>query len=921
MERLVEMDGLKMISKPRKYRRGGGVCIIADITQVSITPLEVDTGNLEIVWALVKPLEDSIVKQIITFAFYMPPKSRMKSKMNDHIVTTLHQLLTVYPSAGIMGGGDRNDWSVQQILPAVPRFQNIQHLPTRNGKNLDIFLTNIGQYYSRPVVVPSVDPDCPAKGKRSDHDVPIIYPLDNFSITESKSYREKTTRPLPDSGVRSFGLAMMNQDWEEVRLEDSPTQQDDALQALLSNMLEASLPTKTVKLRYNDKPFITQEIKVIDRKRRREYDKHGKSQKYLALNTVYERKLKAAKKAYLNRNVRALMDTEPGRAYSILKRLGAQPGDTGDAGTFDIQEHVSLGLSPAESADRIAQKFAQISQEFPALKLEHMDIRVCHNIKNSETQPKPFISNSLVEKKIQKSKNTKGGVSGDLPVKLSKEFGSELAIPAARIFNNIVQTGKWPTRWKQEQGIPLNKSRPKQPQSESEIRVISLTPFLSKTFESIVMDWLLHYIGSKLDWSQYGGVKGSSTNHYLIDLITFILYNQDLKEPRAVLAAMIDFEKAFNRQNHYKLMAKLNDLGVPGWLLNIIKGFLEERTLIVNYKGQKSGSKDMPGGGPQGTILGMFLFLVLINDAGFPEENRKIGEKITQARNKRKSIDTKHWKYVDDLTIAESLDLKVKLKKAPENQLQRPLPFHSRTEHELPPAHSKVQEQIKEILEYSLKNEMKINKNKSKVMLFNTAKQRDFTPAVHIEDEAVEVVEQFKLLGVQITSDLRWNANTKYITTKAYQKLWMLRRLKANGANECELRDIYFKHVRSVLEYGAVVWHAALTQQNTTDIERVQKCALSIILAKDYVNYENALKILKVEKLKIRRETLCMKFARDAYKSEKFSSWFVPSRKLRFTRSQPSKVKPVNTRTSRFRKSALPHMTQLLNKSQPNGTP
>ena len=217
------------------------------------------------------------------------------------------------------------------------------------------------------MVVRSVDPDCPSKGKRTDHDVPIIYPLDNFSITESTSYREKTTRPLPDSGVRRFGLAMMSKGWEEVRLEDSPTQQDNALQALLSDMLEASLPTKTVKLRNNDKPFITQEIKVIDRKRRREYDKHGKSQKYLALNTVYERKLKAAKQAYLNSNVRALLDTEPGRAYSILKRLGAQPGDTGDAATFDIQEHVSLGLSPAESADRIAQKFAQISQEFPPL--------------------------------------------------------------------------------------------------------------------------------------------------------------------------------------------------------------------------------------------------------------------------------------------------------------------------------------------------------------------------------------------------------------------------------------------------------------------------------------------------------------------------------------------------------------------------
>ena len=104
---MFEIEGLKMISKARKYRRGGGVCIIADITQVCITPLEVDTGNLEVVWAIVKPLQESCIKEIITFTFYLPPKSRMKSKMTDHIVTTLHQLLTTYPRAGIMGGGDR----------------------------------------------------------------------------------------------------------------------------------------------------------------------------------------------------------------------------------------------------------------------------------------------------------------------------------------------------------------------------------------------------------------------------------------------------------------------------------------------------------------------------------------------------------------------------------------------------------------------------------------------------------------------------------------------------------------------------------------------------------------------------------------------------------------------------------------------
>ena len=143
-------------------------------------------------------------------------------------------------------------------------------------------------------------------------------------------------------------------------------------------------------------------------------------------------------------------------------------------------------------------------------------------------------------------------------------------------------------------------------------------------------------------------------------MITYILYNQDLKEPKAVLTAMVDFEKAFNQQNHNKLLTKLHDMGAPGWLLNIIKGFLQERTLVVSYKGEKSGSKNMPGGSPQGTILRFcfVLFLVQINNAGFEEENREIGLRITRAVNKRTEIPTKHWKYVDDLTIGEAIDLK-----------------------------------------------------------------------------------------------------------------------------------------------------------------------------------------------------------------------------------------------------------------------
>ena len=85
-------------------------------------------------------------------------------------------------------------------------------------------------------------------------------------------------------------------------------------------------------------------------------------------------------------------------------------------------------------------------------------------------------------------------------------------------------------------------------------------------------------------------------------MINFILHNQDYDLPIAVLVSAIDFSKAFNRINHNLIITKLADMGVPGWLLNIVMGFLEDRTLLVRFNGGSSESKVLPGGGPQGTL-------------------------------------------------------------------------------------------------------------------------------------------------------------------------------------------------------------------------------------------------------------------------------------------------------------------------------
>ena len=223
------------------------------------------------------------------------------------------------------------------------------------------------------------------------------------------------------------------------------------------------------------------------------------------------------------------------------------------------------------------------------------------------------------------------------------------------------------------------------------------------------MSWLLHHIGDKIDLAQYGGRKKCSISHYLIDFVNFVSYNQDVKHIQAVLAVAVDFSKAFNRQNHLILIELLSKLGVPGWLLQVVIGFLEKREMEVTFDGETSGRKTLPGGGPQGTILGLFLFLILINAAGFSDNPRKSGQTICHpAVNKRPPLKHIHLKWVDYMTIAESISIKDSVKV--NDNLCRPPQFHERTGHFIPPEDLETQKMLDSLVEFTKLNEMKINK-------------------------------------------------------------------------------------------------------------------------------------------------------------------------------------------------------------------
>ena len=111
-----------------------------------------------------------------------------------------------------------------------------------------------------------------------------------------------------------------------------------------------------------------------------------------------------------------------------------------------------------------------------------------------------------------------------------------------------------------------------------------------------------------------------------------------------------------------------------------------------------------------------------------------------------------------------------------------------------------------------------------------------------------------------------------------------------------------------------MVWHSSLTGRNRRDLERVQKAAVRVILGQNYSSYKNGLKELNLENLNKRREEICLKFAKNCLKNEKVNNMFPKTKtKHRMKKRKQRKFKTKKIKTDRYKRSAVPYMTNLLN--------
>ena len=72
----------------------------------------------------------------------------------------------------------------------------------------------------------------------------------------------------------------------------------------------------------------------------------------------------------------------------------------------------------------------------------------------------------------------------------------------------------------------------------------------------------------------------------------------------------------------------------------------------------------------------------------------------------------------------------------------------------------------------------------------------------------------------------------------------LLQKVASFGASISDMKHIYKIFVRCALQYSSSVWHRSLTKNNKSDLKRIQKSALTIILGTKYTSYKEALCLL-----------------------------------------------------------------------------
>ncbi len=292
-------------------------------------------------------------------------------------------------------------------------------------------------------------------------------------------------------------------------------------------------------------------------------------------------------------------------------------------------------------------------------------------------------------------------------------------------------------------------------------------------------------------------------------------WKKDRDRNKIITVVFMDLKRAFETINREKLLHKLEQMGFGNLVMQWIEGYLSERKQKVRIGEYVSSEVSNNFGVPQGSILGPLLFSLYIND---------FGNILNRARYHLFADDTLVYLESDNLTSLI-------------NEMNMEL------------------ENISKWMSY---NKLKINIDKTKCMILanrgiveNYLQNDIHNLSLNINQQNLEVVTQYKYLGIIIDNELKFEKHIDYLCKKISKKIGFLARVGRCLSLQTR-KIIYNTIVLPHFTYGSTI----LFMANKTDLQRLQRLqnrGMRTILKCDFLTSTkfmlNTLEWLNVEQL------------------------------------------------------------------------
>ena len=409
------------------------------------------------------------------------------------------------------------------------------------------------------------------------------------------------------------------------------------------------------------------------------------------------------------------------------------------------------------------------------------------------------ITEEMVNEKLSNLIKTKSAGPDGIHPRVFWELSDVIAKPLTTIFNSSLQQREIPNDWRVATISPIFKKGNKQ--HASNYRPISLTCIASKIMESFIRDHMINHLkrNNLLSNKQFGFLRGRSTVLQLLKVLDN--WTETLNISGAKIDSIyMDFQKAFDKVPHKRLLTKVNGYGLNGEIHDWIRAFLSNRSHKVCVNGEMSSSAEVTSGIPQGSVLGPALFVLYIND--LPDE--------LQNEVYLFADDTKIFSQIRNVSDAEHL-----------------------------------QDDINLLGEWSRKWLLSFHPDKCKVL--HLGKTNVNHHGYSLDGVELATTECEKDLGVSMDNKLKFDTHINEKVNKANAIMGIIRR-SFRHLDPDTFSRLYKALVRPHLEYAVSVWNPYHIK-DIKKLEQVQRRATKQITGLKDLSYDQRLQRLKLPTL------------------------------------------------------------------------